>query len=416
MPANADEVSRAVVDAAAAGRTVRARGNGHSFNEIVATDGTTISLELISGLIDADRESGLVKVGAGTSIHELSRLLNDHGLALPNLGDIDVQAIAGAAATGTHGTGERYASVSAQVEAVELVAGDGSLVTIDDSDPTALRAARVSLGALGVVTSLTLRCVPAFTLDRRDVPRPLGETLEKLDELSSSHDHFEFYVFPYTDRVIQKRIDRTVEAPRPMAAPKRFFNDIVFENWTLAAYANAGKLMPRAIPRLARGVTRTFSNVHKLDRSFEIFSTVRNVRFNELEYAVPRESLSEAVTRVLDTVKERNLPVNFPIEVRVGRADHDCLLATAAERDTGYISVHTYRGMDFLPYFHAVEEIMDSLNGRPHWGKIHWQTAKTLAPRYAGWDEFQAVRRRLDPNGVFTNPYIERVLGPPASG
>jgi FAD-linked oxidoreductase len=365
----------------------------------------------MSGLIDADVENGLVRVRAGTSIHDLSPILDRLGLALPNLGDIDVQSIAGAVSTGTHGTGEQFASVSAQVMAVELVSADGSVVEIDSSDLSALKAARVSLGALGVVTALTLQCVPAFRLDRLDLPRPLSETFETLDELSSGFDHFEFYIFPYTDRAIQKRINRTDEPAQPPHPLKKFANEVVFENWVLAALVNTGKLMPAAIPALARGATKTFSPVHYLDKSFEMFSTVRNVRFNELEYAVPREHLRDAVERVMAVVQEHQFPVNFPIEVRVGRADDDCLLSTAAGRETGYISVHMYKGMKFEPYFHAVEAIMDNFAGRPHWGKINWQTAEKLAPRYAGWDEFQAVRTRLDPTGVFTNDYVERVLG-----
>jgi FAD-linked oxidoreductase len=411
-PATLAQTVEAVGNAATDGRKIRVRGNGHSFSEIVRTDDTLISLHALSGLIDADPSSGLVRVRAGTSIHALSPMLDQLGLALPNLGDIDVQSIAGAAATGTHGTGEDFASVSAQVMAVEMVTADGSVVEIDESDITALKAARVSLGALGVVTALTLQCVPKFTLDRLDLPRPLSETFETLDELSSNFDHFEFYIFPYTDRAIQKRISRTDAPPAPMPAPKKFFNEVIFENWTLAALVNAGKLMPSAIPGLARAATKTFSPVHHVDKSYEIFSTVRNVRFNELEYAVPRQNLREAVERVLAVVQEHQFPVNFPIEVRVGRADEDCLLSTAAGRETGYISVHMFKGMEFEPYFHAVEAIMDGFEGRPHWGKINWQTAEKLAPRYAGWDDFQSVRARLDPTGVFTNDYIERVLGP----
>jgi L-gulonolactone oxidase len=233
-----------------------------------------------------------------------------------------------------------------------------------------------------------------------------------LGELSEGFDHFEFYIFPYTDRAIQKRIDRVDSPPAPSHPVKKFANEVLFENWTLAALVNSGKLVPSAIPALARGATKTFTPVRHVDKSYEIFSTVRNVRFNELEYAVPRENLREALERVLAVVEEHRFPVNFPIEVRVGRADEDCLLSTAAGRETGYISVHMFKGMKFEPYFHAVEAIMDAFEGRPHWGKINWQTADKLAPRYAGWNEFQAVRARLDPQGVFTNEYIERVLGP----
>lgn len=411
-PATVEQVVDAVNTATFRGQRIRVAGNLHSFSEIVCTDDTLISLKAMSGLIDADVESGLVRVRAGTSIHQLSRLLDDLGLALPNLGDIDVQSVAGAAATGTHGTGERFGNISAQIHSLQLVTAAGEVLEIDGSDEQTLKAARVSLGTLGVVTAITLQCVPSFRLDRLDLPRPVGETLSQIDDLAANFDHYEFYVLPYSDLALQKRINRTDEPAKPMPAHKRFANDVLAENIALGAVVNAGKLMPAAIPPLARTMAKFFSPARRLDKSFDAFSTVRMVRFNELEYAIPREHLAEAVERVLAVVQEHQFPVNFPIEVRVGQADDASFLATAAGRETGYISVHTFKGMEYEPYFHAVETIMDGYEGRPHWGKMNWQTADRLADRYEGWDDFQSVRARLDPTGVFTNEYIERVLGP----
>ncbi|MGB0872297.1 MAG: D-arabinono-1,4-lactone oxidase [Solirubrobacterales bacterium] len=411
-PATVDQVVAAVNAARGRGDRIRVAGNLHSFSEIVRTDDTLISLKAMNGLIDADVASGLVRVRAGTSIHQLSRQLDALGLALPNLGDIDVQSIAGAAATGTHGTGENFGNVSAQIQAVQLVTAAGEVVEIDDSDQSALKAARVSLGTLGVVTALTLQCVPAFRLDRLDLPRPVNETLSQIDDLAANFDHYEFYVLPYSDLALQKRINRTDAAAEPMPALKRFANDVLAENVALGAIVNAGKVAPNAIPPLARTMAKFFSPARRLDKSFDAFSTVRMVRFNELEYAIPRQHLAEAVERVLAVIQEHQFPVNFPIEVRVGQADDASLLSTAAGRETGYVSVHTYKGMEYEPYFHAVETIMDGYEGRPHWGKMNWQTADRLAGRYDGWNEFQLVRSELDPQGAFTNEYIERILGP----
>jgi FAD-linked oxidoreductase len=411
-PASTSQVVNAVNAARARGQRIRVRGNLHSFSEIVKTDDTLVSLEAMNGLIDADRESGLVRVRAGTSIHELSGLLDDIGLAIPNLGDIDVQSIAGAASTGTHGTGLAWGNVSAQVMAAQIVTAAGEVVEIDESDADALKAARVSLGTLGVVTELTLQCVPSFRLDRLDMPAPLDETLAQSDELSKQFDHFEFYVLPYAKFALQKRIDRSDAPAKPLSPAKQFLNDVVIENLAFGATVKAGKLYPKAIPTIARLLTKAFSPERRLDKSFDAFSTVRMVRFNEMEYAIPREHLEEAVERVMAMIQEHGYPVNFPIEVRVGRADEESFLSTAAGRETCYISVHMAKGMDYEPYFRAVETIMDGYGGRPHWGKMNWQTADKLAARYPDWDAFQAVRARMDPEGVFTNAYIERVLGP----
>lgn len=415
QPATTAQVVDAVNAATARGHRIRVAGNLHSFSEIVRTDDTLISVGALSGIVDADVPSGLVRVRAGTSIHDLSRMLDILGLALPNLGDIDVQTIAGAAATGTHGTGLNYANVSAQIEAAQIVTAAGEVVEVDGSDEQALKAARVALGSLGVVTELTLQCVPSFRLDRLDLPRPVGESLAQIDDLCANFDHYEFYVLPYTDLSLQKRINRSDEPAKPLHPAKQFLNDVVIENIALGAAVNVGKFYPKAIPGIARTMAKFFSPERRLDKSYDAFSTVRMVRFNELEYAIPREHLAEAVERILAMVQEHQYPVNFPIEVRVGRADDSSFLATAAGRETGYISVHTFKGMPYEEYFHAVETIMDGYNGRPHWGKMNWQTAETLAPRYEGWNDFQAVRAKFDPEGVFTNEYIQRVLGPVAS-
>jgi FAD-linked oxidoreductase len=411
-PATVEQAVAVVNKVAGRSQRIRVAGNMHSFSEIVVTGDTLVSVAAMNGLIDADTETGLVRVRAGTSIHQLSRLLDKLGLALPNLGDIDVQSVAGAISTGTHGTGAEYASISAQVAALQIVTAAGEVLEVDGSEPLALQAARVSLGSFGIVTAVTLQCVPSFRLDRLDLPRPVGETLSQIDDLAAAFDHYEFYVLPYSDLALQKRINRSSAEAQPIPGAKRFFNDVVLENVALGAVVHAGKLVPAAIPPLARGMAKAFAPARRLDKSFDAFSTVRLVHFNELEYAIPREHLAEAVERVLAMVQEHQYPVNFPIEVRVGRADDTSLLATAAGRDTGYISVHMFKGMDYEPYFHAVETIMDGYDGRPHWGKMNWQTADRLASRYAGWDDFQSVRARIDPEGVFTNEYVERVLGP----
>jgi FAD-linked oxidoreductase len=411
-PPDRDELAAAVSAAASAGRTISVPGSGHSFTEAAMTDGTMIDVSALHGVIDADRDSGLVRVGGGTVLAELNEALSGLGLAMENLGDIDRQTIAGAISTGTHGTGAKLRNISAQVEGIELVLADGGVRDLSASeDAELLRAARVGIGALGAISAVTLRCVPSFVLHRVDRPLPREEVLDSFAERAAEHDHFELFTFPYADSALVLERNRTEEPARPRGRMAAFLNDIVLENWALEAISATGKALPAMIPRLSRLAARLASGSRATDRSDLIFANERRVRFTEMEYGVPRESGPEAARRVIEWVRSNRYPVFFPIEMRVTAAD-DALLSPSHERDTTYIAVHQYRGMEWRPYFEAVEEIMNGFGGRPHWGKRHFQTAETLAPRYPRWAEFQAARDELDPGRAFANEYAARVLGP----
>ena len=391
---------------------VRVVGAGHSFSDIALTDATMISLERMAGVLDVDRQSGLVRVQAGITIRALSHALASHGLAMENLGDIDVQSIAGAISTATHGTGARLRNISSQVVELKLALADGStLVCSPDRDPELFRAARVGLGALGVIVEVTLRCVPAFTLRGVDAPAPLSQTLERFEELAEANDHFEFFVFPHTDVALTRTNNRTGEPASPRGRISAYANDVLLTNHAFGAICAAGRRFPSRIPQLNRLVTRLAGSSIRVEESAEIFASPRLVHFTEMEYALPRERTAEAVRAVMGLVEREGLAVPFPIEVRTVAGD-DAMLSTAAGRDSGYVAVHMFRGMEWRPYFQAVESIMDGLNGRPHWGKRHFQTAETLRGRYPDWDRFQSIRARLDPDGRFANQWSERVLGP----
>jgi L-gulonolactone oxidase len=409
-PRDRDQLAEVVAAAGEAGRVVSVAGGGHSFTEAALTEGTMLDLGALSGVIESDRDSGLVRVGGGTILADLNEELGRLGLAMENLGDIDRQTIAGAISTGTHGTGARLRNISAQVEAVELVLGDGSLRELSGDDDL-LRAARVGIGALGAISAVTLRCVPAFVLRRVDAPCPREEVLDAFQQRADEHDHFELFTFPYADSALVLERNRVEEAPRPRGRAAAYLNDIVLENWALEAISAAGRAFPRAIPALSRLAARLASGSTATDRSDRIFANERRVRFTEMEYGVPREHGPEAARRVIEWVRSNRYPVFFPIEMRVTAAD-DAPLSPSHERDTAYIAVHQYRGMEWRPYFEAVESIMNGYGGRPHWGKRHFQTAATLAERYPRWREFQAARDELDPGRVFANEYAARVLGP----
>jgi len=385
---------------------VRVAGAGHSFTAGALTPGTLLSLERMGRVLDADPASGLVRVEAGISLHRLSRELHVRGLALPNIGDIDAQSVAGALATGTHGTGARLPNLSAQVERIELVLGDGSERTVEEGD--LLRAARVGLGALGVVAAVTLRCVPAFRLRGVDAPEPLEDVLAALHERADAADHFEFWTFPHSPLALTRTNTRT-EAPRKVPGRAReWVEDVLIDNHVFAFLNRTGRRVPRAIPTINRAAARAASRRERVDWSFRIFASPRLVRFMEMEYAIPRAHAVDAV-RGARAILERH-PVSFPIELRFVAAD-DALLSPAHARDSVYVAVHLFEGLPWEAPFREVEALMSGYGGRPHWGKWSFLTADELAPRYPAWAAFQAARAELDPDGRFENDWVRRVLG-----
>ena len=415
QPGSEAELIAAVERAARDGLPVRVAGAGHSFTDAACTDGVMISLDRMKQVLDVDRASGLVEVQGGIRLHELGERLAEHGLAMENLGDIAVQALAGAISTATHGTGLRYPNLSAQVHALRIVTASGDVVTASaDGDADLFRAARVAIGSLGAISTVTLRCVPSYTLRRVDEPVPLEETLRALPELVESHEHWEFFTFPYTGVAFTRLSERTDAKPKPPAKVVRFLKDVVAENLVLGAICRAGTLAPNAVPSLNRILPKLASREERIDRSDLVFANQRLVKFTEMEYAIPREHGAEAVRRILGLIESRKLPITFPLEVRFAPPD-DALLGPSHGRESCYIAVHTYRGTAFESYFRGVEEIMTGYGGRPHWGKRHYGSAAQLAERYPEWDRFQDVRARLDPGGVFVNDYTRRVLGATAA-
>ena len=409
-PRDEAELRRVVADAAAAGQTVRAVGSGHSFTDAACTDGVMVSLDNLRKIVDVDRASGLVEVQGGVKLHELGELLAQHGLAMENLGDIAVQSLAGAISTATHGTGLDYPNLSQQVHALKLVTASGDVLSIDGSDSDTFRAARVAIGSLGVIATVTLKCVPAYTLKRVDEPLPLDDVLGAMDEYVERHEHWEFFTFPYTGVAFTRLSERTDAQPEPPGRAVRFLKDVVAENLVLGAICRAGKLAPAAVPSLNRVLPRLACREERTDRGDRVFANQRLVRFTEMEYAIPREHGVEAVTRILALIESRRLPITFPLEVRFAGPD-DALIGPSHGRESCYIAVHTYRGTAFESYFRGVEQIMTGYGGRPHWGKRHYLTSAELQERYPEWETFANIRERLDPDGVFANDYTRRVLG-----
>ena len=417
-PRSEAEISAAVKDAASAGLQVRALGSGHSFTAAAATSGVALDLSQWTGITAADTRTGLVTVRSGTTLRALNTELGGFGLAMANLGDIDAQTLAGALSTGTHGTGARLGGLATQVEALELVLADGSVVSCSaTSRPELFAAARIGVGALGVITTVTLRCVPSFTLLADERPVPVEEVLEQFDALAAANDHFEFYWFPYGRKALVKRNNRLSPggsaapgAARPMPGWRRFWEFEVMENAGFGTLCRIGRARPRLIPALNRFSSTALSSRSYTDLSHRVFVTPRRVRFAESEYAVPRESLGHVIAELRRAVPRLPDPVMFPVEVRVAAAD-DIWLSTAYGRESAYVAIHQYAGLPYRAYFDRFESIVAEVAGRPHWGKLHSLDAERLRPLYPRYDEFRRVRAEVDPEARFGNPYLTRVLG-----
>lgn len=410
-PSSEDELAAIVKLAAGRGERVKMVGSGHSFTGAALTDGHLVRPGRYGSVVRIDRPAGFVTVQSGMTLSALNAALATAGLALPNLGDIAYQTVAGAIATATHGTGERLGNLATQVRGMRLVTGDGSIVECSvDEEPEVFEAARVGVGALGLLSTVTLATVPAFDLHVVEEPLRLDAVLEALDDHVSGADHFEFYWVPHTGWALTKTNNRTDRERAPRPRWRSFRDDVLLANVAFGAACRFGRRRPEAIPRLTRAIPST-GRAEYVDRSDKVFASPRYVRFYEMEYAVPRAAAAEVVREVRDMVKRRGLLISFPVEVRFVAAD-DIPLSPSSGRDTCYVAVHMYQGMDHAEYFGAVEDIMDGVGGRPHWGKLHHQTAATLSDRYPAWDKAQAVRRRLDPEGTFANAYTDRVLGP----
>ncbi|QNE47603.1 FAD-binding protein [Glaciihabitans sp. INWT7] len=412
-PSSVDEVAAIVRFAREREFTVKTVGAGHSFTAIARAQDVQLDVSRLEGLLGVDLPRNRVTLAAGTKLHRLPALLGPYGLALPNMGDIDRQTIAGATSTGTHGTGARYPGLAAQIVAVTMVTADGSIMRISETEnPELLPAARLGLGALGILVDLTLQCVPAFLLHAVERPGGFDEVLDGLDQRVAAVDHFEFYWWPHTDGVMTKSNTRLpVDAERhPVGPVAAFLEDRVLSNAVLAMLCNVGRVAPALTPGINRLATRVYGNRTYTDHSYEVFVSPRTTRFREMEYAIPRAAIPDALRDIRSLIDSRGWRISFPVEVRVAAADENWL-STASQRDSGYIAVHRYFRDDPEEYFRGVEQIMRGYQGRPHWGKIHYQDAESLAAVYPHHADFVAARDRLDPDRAFTNAYLDRVLG-----
>ncbi|MER6313219.1 D-arabinono-1,4-lactone oxidase [Streptomyces sp. NPDC001581] len=410
-PASVGELQEAVRRAAEEGLRVKAVGTGHSFTAAAATDGVLVRPHALAGIRAIDRTAGTVTVEAGTVLKDLNRALAREGLSLTNMGDIMEQTVSGATSTGTHGTGRDSASIAAQIRGLELVTADGRLLVCSEKEnPEVFAAARIGIGALGIVTAITFAVEPLFFLTAREEPMTFDRVTAEFEEHFAENEHFEFYWFPHTGNCNTKRNNRSQGPAAPPGPVSAWVEDELLSNGLFQVVNSLGRAVPATIPSIARVASRALSARTYTDIPYKVFTSPRRVRFVEMEYALPRERVVEALRELRAMVDRSGLRISFPVEVRTAPAD-DIALSTASGRETAYVAVHMYRGTPYQAYFTAAERIFTAHGGRPHWGKVHTRDAEYFARVYPRFGEFTALRDRLDPGRVFGNDYLRRVLG-----
>lgn len=393
-----------------AGQRIRIIGSGHSFNPLWLTEDILISLDNYQGLVATDPSSGLVTVKGGTKLNLLGELLYAEGLAMENLGDIDAQSIAGTIATGTHGTGLAFGTIATQVRGIKFINGLGEIVYCSpDEQADLFKAAQVSLGALGIITEVTLQCVPAYRLELRSRKEPLATVLAEFYQRHQQHRNFEFYWFPHSDLAWTKTANIVSQAPNKSGIIN-YLTEYVLENGIFKILCESARWFPRLNRYVARLSAAAIPSVNKVFHSHKVYATKRLVRFNEQEYSVPLTAFPAVFAAIRDLVNKRNFPVHFPIECRVVKKD-DAYLSPAYGRDSAYLACHVYHKKDHQLYFAALEQIFLAHGGRPHWGKRHTLTAQELDQRYPKFQAFLEHRRTQDPKGLFLNAYLQNIFG-----
>jgi FAD-linked oxidoreductase len=413
-PADEGEVVAEVRRAQETASTVKMVGTGHSFTAISAPEATMLRPDRLTGIVAIDHEALTVTARAGTPLKVLNHTLEALGLSLHNMGDIAEQTLAGAISTGTHGTGGTAAGLAAQVVGLQLVTGTGELLTATpEQNADVLDVARVGLGALGVITTITFRVEPLFVLEAVEEPFGWDEGLASYDALTEKADHVDMYWFPHTDRLQIKQNFRRgtdLSIAKPLSRAQLVLDDRFLQNTVFGAATAVLNRVPAAIPGFNRVGARLLSNRTYSDVAHRVFVAERNVVFREMEYAVPRAAGLDALRECRRALDASDLRISFPVEIRVAPAD-DIPLSTAGGRDSFYLAFHTHRDAEHRDYFALMEPILRAHDGRPHWGKVHTRSAADLAPAYPRFAEFLAMRDRLDPHRVFANDHLRRVLG-----
>jgi FAD-linked oxidoreductase len=385
---------------------IRPVGSGHSFSALVPTDGHLVVIDQLSGILDSDAQTKQVTLGAGSRLGDLGAQLEAIGQGMINLPDIDRQTVAGAIATGTHGTGVTLQALSSFITSLRLITPNGNVMDIDSSDEDLLHAARVNVGALGIVTQVTMQNRESYKLKKREWAAPTEDILANFDELAASHRHFEIFPLVYSDYSLVLSIDETDEPIGQSEVEEEPSDD--------ASIAESLGLSDNPTPaerlRLSNATASRIQPTEAVDVSHKILSNVRNSRFNEMEYSVPAEVGAECLREILKTIYDEAIDVQFVLEYRYVGADDDWLSMSYGDHPHATISIHRTASADYRPYFNRIEPIFWKYGGRPHWGKVHNLTHVELTELYPRFKNFMELRRELDPQGRMLNPHLRALF------
>ena len=411
QPETEAEIIDVITRANQENKKIKLVGAGHSWSSIACTDDYMINLDHYARVIKIDRDKMQITVQAGIRLYELSKVLNDNGLALVNLGSISKQSIAGATATGTHGTGINFGIISSQIITLKLIAADGSIHRANESSPDGfLNLARVSLGALGVVSEITLQCTKQFSLEEKAAPMLFTDAIKQLPQMLKSNNHLKLWWFPHVDYLQVYRYNRTTRDIKPSSRMEAWFNESFMARFVFTFLLRLGMLTPERIPSINHLIkTLHFKLVDRVDLSNKIFQVPMPPKHRECEYAIPVEMAGEALAALKNDIETYQLYVNFVVEVRFVKAD-EIALSPAYHRNSCYIGAYMYGEKGWKKYMELFEGIMKKYNGRPHWGKEFSIDPAQIRALYPKYDEFKEAMQRLDAKGMFTNAFLEKVF------
>lgn len=406
-PSSSEEIIELVNRARRDKRKIRLRGSGHSWTGLIATNDLFVHLDYYQGIIDVKHELGIIKAKAGTKLYAFGELGFEHQLAMENQGDINRQSLAGATSTGTHGTGVTLQSVANQITGLSLINGRGERVDLDATHPS-FNAARISIGALGIIDTITMKLVPSYKLKVTTFAEDFSAALEAFPQRLRENRHLEMFYFPVGGWSLTKIMNQTHEEVTPQSIGKKI-NEIMLENWLYTQLNRLASTTGRY--RLIDKVMRTFvSPEMKVDWSHRAFPTMRSFKFMEMEYNLPIEKFETVMEELRSEISRQNFQTLFPIEIRFVKGD-GIWLSPACGRDSVYFAVHTYISENWRPYFSAMEKIFRRHGGRPHWGKWHSMTCQEFQEVYPHFDDFKKVREEFDPDQIFINPHLKEIFG-----
>lgn len=410
-PSTEEAIQQLVLKAANSRKKVRLIGSGHSFTPLCQTDDILVSLDKYQGIVSVRKELFQATVKAGTKLNTLGELLFKEGMAMENLGDIDVQSIAGTISTGTHGTGRAFGTISTQVIALKFINGKGEIIECSENkNPSLFKAAQVSLGVLGVIVEVTLQCVPAYKLALQNRKETIDAVFANLKERNEQNRNFEFYWMPYTNTAWTKTSNVVKESEPDKINFLNYWSEYVLENYGFKLLCEYAHLFPSKNETVSKITAATIPDVKKVYYSHKIYATQRMVKFREMEYNVPADAYEDVWKEVMKTVNSKKFDIHFPIENRWVKGDN-ISMSPAYGRDSAYIACHVYSKKDCGPYFAALEQVFRAYGGRPHWGKMNTLSPKDVADIYPQFEIFLQHRAEQDPDGLFISPYLEQLLG-----